>query len=60
MQIKDANAPSALKSYTKPTVLRISTRQVLLDLIERAAHDKVLAGYLESSIHQGDAEYSEE
>jgi len=57
MHVKDAKAPNALKPYAKPTVLRIATNQVLLDLIERAAHDKALAAYLKSSIHQDDPEY---
>jgi|1185.fasta_scaffold425300_2 hypothetical protein len=53
MHAKDADT---LKPYAKPTVLRISTNQVILDLIERAAHDKALAGHLKSSIHQSDSE----
>jgi hypothetical protein len=59
MQVKDPESPGALKQYGKPTVLRISTSQVLLDLIERAADDKALAAHLKASMHQGDPEYVE-
>ena len=51
---------TALRPYAKPTVLRISTNQVLLDLIERAEHDKALEAHLKASAHQGDPEYSAE
>lgn len=50
---------TTLKRYTKPSFTRISTTQVLLDLLEQAQQDKRLADHLRASIHQAEPEYGE-